>query len=117
MRQPDEGVLLDMLLFARRIRDRMRHVTREEFDADEDLQYALIHLIQVVGEAASRSDEALRLKYPELPWSDMIGMRHRIVHDYLHVSVDVVWETATNDIPPLVDLLDTLTPQDEAGST
>lgn len=81
MRQPDEAILLDMLMFSRRIRDKVQSVTRAEFDADEDLQLALTHLIQIVGEAASRTTQSLRSTYPEVPWAQVIGMRHRIVHD------------------------------------
>ena len=75
MRQPDEAVLLDMLLFGRRIRDRMAGVTHDEFDGDEDLQLAITYLIQIVGEAASRVSQSLRDSYPQVPWTQIIGMR------------------------------------------
>ena len=112
MRQPDEAVLLDMLTFARRICDKAQSVTRAEFDADEDLQLALTYLIQIVGEAASRASKSLQSAYPEVPWTEIIGMRHRIVHDYLRVQADVVWETATDDIPPLIQILAPLIPDE-----
>ncbi|MDE3096935.1 MAG: DUF86 domain-containing protein [Chloroflexota bacterium] len=114
MRQPDEAVLLDMLMIARRIRDKAQSVTRAEFDADEDLQLALTHHIQIVGEAASRASEGLRAAYPDLPWPQIIGMRRRIVHDDLRVRAEVVWETATTDIPPLIQLLEPLLPDTPA---
>ncbi len=117
MRQPDEAVLLDMLIIARRVRDKAQSVTRAEFDADEDLQLAPTHLIQIVGEAASRASEGLRAAYPDLPWAQIIGMRHRIVHDYLRVRAEVVWETATGDIPPLIQLLEPLLPDAPAEPT
>lgn len=112
MRQPDEAVLVDMLMFARRIRDKVTRVTRAEFEDNEDLQLALTYLIQIVGEAASKSSESLRSAYPEVPWVQIIGMRHRIVHDYLRVRASVVWETATNDILPLIQILEPLIPRD-----
>ena len=112
MRQPDEAVLLDMLIFARRVRDRMAAVTHDEFDGDTDLQLAITHLIQIVGEAASRSSQTLRSSYPQVPWTQIIGMRHRMVHDYLRVRIDILWETATNDLPPLVTILEAIVPQE-----
>ena len=112
MRQPDAAILVDMLLFARRIDAKIRAVGREEFDEDEDLQLALTHLIQIVGEAASRSSEELRKQYPAIPWVQIIGMRHRIVHDYLRVRTDVVWETAISDIRPLIALLEEIVGED-----
>ena len=116
MRQPDEAVLLDMLLFGRRIRDRMAGVTHDEFDGDEDLQLAITYLIQIVGEAASRVSQSLRDSYPQVPWTQIIGMRHRLVHDYLRVRTDVVWRTAMEDMPPLVAVLDAIVPQERETS-
>ena len=112
MRQPDEAVLLDMLVAARRDYDKARRVTRGEFDGDEDLQLAMTLLIQNVGEAASRAGPQLRAAYPQVPWAEIIGMRHRIVHDYLRVRAAVVWETATNDILPLIQILEPLIPEE-----
>ena len=116
MRPPDEAVLLDMLLFGRRIRDRMAGVMREEFDGDEDLQLAIMYLIQIVGEAASRASQSLRDSYPQVPWIQITGMRHRLVHDYLRVRADVVWQTAIEDMPPLVAILDAIVPQEHETS-
>ena len=112
MRQPDEAVLLDMLLFGRRIRDRMAGVSYDEFDQDVDLQLAITYLIQIVGEAASRASEPLRGSYPQVPWTQIVGMRHRLVHDYLRVRIDVLWRTATDDIPPLVAILESIVPRE-----
>lgn len=116
MRQPDEAILLDMLTFARRIHDKAHGITRAEFDDDEDLQLALTHLIQIVGEAASRTSPEFRSAYPQIPWVQVIGMRHRIVHDYLRVRPDVVWETARQDIAPLIEILEPLVPQEPQDS-
>ena len=119
MRQPDdEALLLDMLVLAKRIRDRVNGLSRERFDAEEDLQLALTHLIQNVGEAASRTSQAFRASHSQVPWREIIGMRHRLVHDYLRVSVDVVWATALDDIPALIAIIQPLArTEDPAGET
>ncbi len=101
-----------MLNFSRRIRDRMAAVSLDEFRDDEDLHLAITHLIQIVGEAASRSSDALRQAYPTVPWNRIIGMRHKLVHDYLRVRIDILWRTATEDIPPLVAVLEGIVPPD-----
>jgi uncharacterized protein with HEPN domain len=41
-------------------------------------------------------------QHPEIPWRAIVGMRHRVVHDYLHVDEDVVWDVVTGDLEPLV---------------
>ena len=79
--------------------------SRADFDGDENLRLALAHLLQTIGEAARRVSPAFRDKHPDVPWSAMIGMRHKVVHDYLNVDYDVVWVTVVKDLPPLVETL------------
>jgi len=83
---------------------------RASYDQDENLRMALAHLIQVIGEAARRVDPAFQQAHPSIPWPQIIGMRHRIVHDYLHVDYDLVWEVATVHLPPLVQELEKIVP-------
>ena len=113
MRQPhDDALLVDMLVYARRIATRAAGVTRAEFDANEDLQLALLYWIQVVGEAASKVSSAGRDAHPDVAWRAIIGMRHVVVHDYLRVDLDVVWETVTIGIPALITQLVSIVPPD-----
>ncbi len=60
--------------------------SREEFDADEVVQAALTRWLQNIGEAASRLSLELRSQHHEVPWQNIIGMRHRVVHDYFSPS-------------------------------
>lgn len=48
--------------------------------------------------------------YPEIPWKAIVGMRHKVVHDYFGVDEDVVWRTVTNELPPLLEKLRPLIP-------
>jgi len=97
-----------MLDAARRIAQRIAHVNRDEFDGNEDLRDALAHRIQIIGEAASKISQKYRAKHSEIPWAKIIGMRHRIVHDYMNVDFDILWQTTKQDIGELVILLETL---------
>jgi uncharacterized protein with HEPN domain len=99
-----------MLDTARKAERRVAGKTRADFDADEDLRIVLTHLIQTIGEAARRVSEETRARHPEVPWSAIVGMRHRIVHDYIDVDEDIVWEVASNRLRPLVDLLVRIVP-------
>ena len=111
MRQPhDDALLVDMLVYARRIAAKVRGLTRVEFDANEDLQLALVYRLQVIGEAASKLSREERAKHMAIPWRAIIGMRHVVVHDYFRVDVDVVWETVTSGIPTLVAQLESIVP-------
>ena len=116
MRQPhDDALLVDMLVDARRIAAKTAGLTRAEFDRDETLQLALVYLLQVGCEAASKLSREEREGHDEVPWRTIIGMRHVVVHDYLRVDVDVVWETVTSGIPTLLGQLESIVPASDTG--
>jgi len=66
-------------------------------------------LIQIIGEAATRVSREFTETHPEIPWAEITGMRHKVVHDYLGVDEDIVWQVATVDLPSLVAVLEPLT--------
>ena len=90
MQHDDLVYVGQMFDLGRRIDDRARVLDRAGFDADEDVRLALTHLIQTLGEAARRVSAGFQAVHPEVPWSEIIGMRHKIVHDYLSVNFDLV---------------------------
>ncbi len=85
----------------------------EDFEGDRVLQLALTHLIQNIGEAARRVSRENRNYHPEIPWPKIVGMRHKIVHDYIHVNKKVVWDTVTDDIPALIEILEAIVPPEQ----
>ncbi len=82
--------------------------SREEFDTDEVVQAALTRWIQNIGEAAGRLSLELRSRHHEVPWESIIGMRHRVVHDYFSIDLSVVWRACTKDVPALVSQIETI---------
>ena len=77
-------------------------LSREDFDNNEQLRLAITHLLQIIGEAARRVSLDFRNAHPEIPWKAIVGMRSKVVHDYLNVDEDVVWDTVKSDLTPLV---------------
>lgn len=71
--------------------------TEKLFDTARALRLALAHLIQTLGKTARRVSE-----HSEIPWKEVIGMRHKIVHDYMAIDEDIVWEVVTTDLPQLI---------------
>ncbi len=108
----DVGHMLDI---ARSITQRMESTTRADFDADEDLRLALSHRLQTIGEAARPVSPAFQQSHPQIPWKRIFGMRHRVVHDYIHVDYDLVWETARLDVQPLLSELEKIVPPDPSS--
>ena len=79
--------------------------TRAAVDTDEQVRFALVQAVQIIGEAASKVSPDTRSKITSVPWADIIFMRNRLVHAYFDIDHDIVWETATKDIPDLLPLL------------
>lgn len=77
-----------------------------EFTEDRMLALAVLKSIEIVGEAASRVSEETRRLLPDLPWSQMVGIRHRLVHAYFDVDHERVWTTVQDDLDPLAATLD-----------
>lgn len=102
------GTMLDTAL---KIRRRAANLTRAAFDTDEDVRLALTHLVQVFGEAASRTSAPFQAAHSEFPWPKVIGMRHRIVHNYDDVNADIIWDVATAQLEPLISALQRMVPE------
>ena len=75
---------------------------RADLDTDELLGLALIRLLEIIGEAAWGTSESLRNRYPGIAWRQMSNMRNRLIHGYFDVNNDLVWETVTLELPPLI---------------
>ncbi len=101
------GHMLDMGLQARAI---LSGKDRADYDQEIVLRLALTHLVQVIGEAAQQVSKEFQDLHSQVPWREIIGMRHRIVHDYLNVDEDVVWEVVQNDLPLLIYALEKIIP-------
>jgi uncharacterized protein with HEPN domain len=77
----------------------------EDFVKNNLVIDATIRNFEVIGEATKMISENLKQSYFEIPWKEMTGMRDKLIHDYLGVDVDVIWETIQDDIPLLKEFL------------
>ncbi|MEA1997451.1 MAG: HepT-like ribonuclease domain-containing protein [Gemmatimonadota bacterium] len=102
MKRNDDLYIGHMLDQARKAVDKASLKSREAYDADEDIRIILAHLVQMIGEAACRVSDITRTAHPDVPWKQIIGVRHRIVHDYMDVDYDVLWEIIRRDLPQLI---------------
>lgn len=74
---------------------------KAEFEKDELFQVWIVRHLQIIGEAASRVSNETQIKYPDIPWNKMIGMRHILVHGYFEIDLEIVWSVIENDLQPL----------------
>ena len=107
MREPnrDPGRLADIFDAANNLAEFTRRVTFEEFQTDKLRYYAVLKNIEIIGEAAYMLSAEYKESRPEIPWKSIINMRHVLVHGYASVLPDLLWDTATRDVPELINLL------------
>ncbi|MBI5014087.1 MAG: DUF86 domain-containing protein [Deltaproteobacteria bacterium] len=79
---------------------------REDLYQDRILSLALVRLLEIVGEAASRVPREECWQHPEIPWPEIVSLRNRLIHGYDEVDLDVLWGVLTQDLPPLVTVLE-----------
>jgi uncharacterized protein with HEPN domain len=80
-------------------------VTYDQFANDFRIHYAVVRVLEIIGEATKRLPSSLRDQYPTIPWKGMAGMRDRIIHGYDMVDYEIVWNTVKDIIPSIRPLL------------
>lgn len=110
----DVYFLRHMLDYATKLHELAERTSREQYDADETVQAACRYWLQVIGEAARNVSSDLEDSYSDIPWRAMVGMRNRIVHDYLGIDDETIWNTVTRRIPELIVALEALLSGPEA---
>ncbi len=92
-------LLLDMVEAADAVSEFIHGVSEEEFVGNDLLRSAVLHKLQIIGEAAAHVGEETRLAMPQVPWPQVIGFRNYAVHVYFAVDWHIVWVTASDDAP------------------
>jgi uncharacterized protein with HEPN domain len=94
---------------------------RHDLDTDRLLLRGLTHCIQEIGEAAARISQEGRAHVPHLPWGQIVGMRHILVHAYFSIDTDALWSVVREDLPTMVRLIEAAladwpAPVDDSGA-
>lgn len=90
-------------------------ITFEDFRGDTKTVKAVLYNLTIIGEAARNIPPEVEVRYPEIPWIDMRGMRNVVIHEYFRVNWETIWQTLPDDLPPLgVQLRELLERIDEA---
>lgn len=104
-RHDDQVSLKDMLSHACEAVELIENESREAFQQNRVMQLALTRLVEILGEAANRVSQSTRQRTPDVPWAQIVGMRNRLVHGYDVIDYDLLWDTITSDLPPLITTL------------
>jgi uncharacterized protein with HEPN domain len=113
MLRDDAIRLRHMLDAAREALGFVRGRVRTDLNNDRMLVLSLVKEIEIIGEAAYQMSQGARYELQDVPWDDIIRMRHRLVHAYFDINLDILWSTAVYDLPALVHVLEPLLPEDD----
>lgn len=114
MREPDRdpGRLQDIIEAANYVTSFIEGLNYEQFLNDKLRYFAVLKNVEIIGEASYMISPVMKDAHPEIPWKQITKMRHILVHGYSSVLPEILWETATTDIPLLREqvkgLLDTI---------
>ena len=92
----------DMIGFCESVRDNTARLDQTASNASPIRYDATLRNLELIDEAATRIPEGVRDAYSEIPWRTIIGVRNRLIHEYLRIDNDVVWDTVRNDVPALL---------------
>jgi uncharacterized protein with HEPN domain len=109
----DAALLLDMLLAARDAKGFVEGMDEAAFVASRLHQNAVIRALEVIGEAAGKVSTATQTAHPEILWRDITGMRHRLIHGYGDVRMDIVWNVVQSRLDPLIAAVEVLIPDED----
>jgi uncharacterized protein with HEPN domain len=96
----------DILKAAEKIVAHTEALDQETFSADEWMIDAVLRNFTVIGEAARGIPDEIIAANPEIPWDEIRDMRNIIVHEYFGVDPSIIWKTITDDLPPLIQQLE-----------
>lgn len=103
----------DSTVYLQHIRDAIQRTERhlagvswDQFCQSELVQDAVIRQLEIIGEASRNLSGDFRRAHPEVPWSQIIGLRNRLIHAYFAVDLPIVWEIANVDLPILKEQIE-----------
>ena len=94
--------LADILIEAEFALQFVAGLTRDALARDPLVTRAVLYCLTIIGEAAGHLPEDVRAREPGVPWRQVVGMRNRLVHDYIRTDHGIVWDTVAHNLPILV---------------
>lgn len=113
MQRSDEVRLRHMRDAAKEALSFAEGCARADLDTDRRTTLSIVKGVEMIGEAASKVSEECRSGLSRIPWAEIVAMRNRLVHIYFDINLDRVWETITDDLPPLVAALEKIVPPED----
>ncbi len=95
----DEARIRHMNIALGKIVEKSAGLTREDLVEGEDNTELIIHYLTILGEAANNVSKSFVQRHEDIDFAAMAGLRHRLVHDYANIDLDIIWEVVSRDVP------------------
>ena len=100
-KRPINLLLNDIRQAIDRIEQYIKNLSFDAFSDDQKSVDAVVRNLEIIGEAASRLPDEFKEKYSEIEWYKVVGLRHRIVHEYFGIDLEIIWQILQKDLPEL----------------
>jgi len=98
-KRPIDLLLNDIRNAIDRIEQYTENLTIEAFSKDQKTIDAVVRNLEIIGEAANRLPEDFKASLPNIEWRKVVGLRHRIVHEYFGIDIQIIWQILHKDLP------------------
>jgi uncharacterized protein with HEPN domain len=88
----------------------------QSFQGNKEKVFAVVKLLEIIGEAVKQIPDERRVNYPEIRWKSVAGMKDVLVHVYWQIDEVVVWATIKESLPPLATVIQEMLTQEESTS-
>jgi uncharacterized protein with HEPN domain len=106
----DPAYLWDMLEAAEKVREYLIDKTFEDFMLDDMRREAVERNLEIIGEAAGRISEGLKLEQTDIPWQEIIAQRNALLYEYYDIDYQKIWQVVSFDVPKLIEQIRPLIP-------
>jgi len=100
-KRPIDLLLNDIRQAIDRIAQYIKNLSFDAFSEDQKSVDAVVRNLEIIGEAANRLPDEFKKKYSEIEWYKVVGLRHRIVHEYFGIDLEIIWQILHKDLPEL----------------
>jgi len=114
-KRPIDLLLHDICQSIDRIEEYIGNQSFDTFSKDQKSIDAVVRNLEVIGKAANRLPDETTEKYSEIGWHKVVGLRHRIVHEYFGIDLEIIWQILHKDLPELKQKIMQIL-SDEGGS-
>jgi len=102
----DDSIYIDhILLSIKNILTYTKDISKEDFAKNTLVQDAVIRNFEIIGEATKKISSDFKMVNFEVPWKEMAGMRDKLIHDYIGIDIQVIWDTIQQDLPNLQKII------------